>query len=65
MGESRGRSLMSSKHKNTTAAHAASTTGVLQDQGGYDSDSNIMDVFTPPPAGAVKGSSPGVCPYFG
>jgi hypothetical protein len=47
MGESRDRSLLSSQHNNTTAAHAASTNGVLQDQGGYNSNSNIMDVFTP------------------
>ncbi len=55
-GESSGWSLLSSQHNNTIAAHATSTTGVLQDQGGYDS--NIMDVFTPPPAAAVKGNLP-------
>ncbi len=58
MGESRGRSLLSSQHNNTAAAHAAGTNGVLQDQGDYESDSNIMDVFTPPPVGAVKGNLP-------
>jgi hypothetical protein len=56
MGESSGRSLLSSQHNNTITAHAAITTRVLQDQGGYDS--NIMDVFTPPPTGAVKGNLP-------
>jgi hypothetical protein len=58
MRESRGRSLLSSRHSNTTTAHAAGTNGVLQDRGGYDSSSNIMDVFTPPPASTVKGNLP-------
>jgi hypothetical protein len=58
MGESRGRSLLSSRHSNTTTAHASGTNGVLQDHGGYDSGSNIMDVFTPPPASTVKGNLP-------
>jgi hypothetical protein len=55
MGESSGRSLLTPRHNETTAAYAA-TAGVSQDQGGYDS--NIVEVFTPPPAGALKGNLP-------
>jgi len=55
-GKSSGRSLLTPQHNKTTTAHAA-TTRVLQDQvEGYDI--NIVDVFTPPPAGALKGNLP-------
>jgi hypothetical protein len=58
MGESSGRFRLTSQHNNTTTAHAASTTRVLQDQGGYDNNSDIMEVFTAPPDGTVKGNLP-------
>ncbi len=55
-GESSGRSLLTPRHNEITTAYAA-TAGVSQDQGGYDSD--IVEVFTPPPpTGALKGNLP-------
>ena len=36
-GENSGRSLLTPRHNETTAAYVA-TAGVLQDQGGHDSD---------------------------
>ena len=55
-GENSGRSLLTPRHNETTAAYAA-TAGVSQDQGGYDS--NVVEVvFMPPPAGALKGNLP-------
>jgi hypothetical protein len=54
-GESSGRSLLTPRHNKTTVAYAA-TAGVSQDQGGYDSD--IVEVFMPPPAGTLKGNLP-------
>jgi hypothetical protein len=55
-GESSGRFLLTPRHNETTAAYAA-TAGVSQDQGGCDSD--IVEVFTPPPpTGALKGNLP-------
>lgn len=55
MEESSGRSILTTQHNKTTAAHAAAT-GVLQDQGGYDSV--IVENCTPPPVGALKGNLP-------
>ena len=55
MEESSGRSILTPQHNKTTTAHAAAT-GVLQDQGGYDSV--IVENFTPPPVGAFKGNLP-------